>query len=796
MSSVELNKEESSITQDVKNIEAYLKKLASYAKLLENEQSREDQLTIKNSKQKLEISLVQTLEKIKAQTDFIQKQVQHQTTLINVPKTVGYLITFIAKSTARITTSEQGQIADYFKELLTSLNDLITKHNENLENKFREKEKTLKEENRIEVDAIDRRAQNDKKTLQEQINNQDRQIDELNDKFRNAKEHYDNCVVENQKVNGEKARQFSQLKDENHKLVEEHYRLVESEKTLRQQITELKQENKKAHEFSKNTITADREELIRQDNIIKTNESQIKKLTDTVFQKDQQYKACELEISQTRLEISALQNEIDRIETENEELKIQLDTCTKHVEAAEQEAEQNRDIIVNLRNNIQNIIPPPGNPLNNMGATAADISTAVTTAFKELLSEEDKRKIPIFGGNTKKQNFPEWLRTADSVAARNGWTDAEKLVKYAERLEGTPKTFQATIWTGVNDADKNIGNWKTRMREQFLTPVDKDRLRHQLITLKQKPEELVGDFIAKINELFTLAYGGEHDVSPDALVKQNRNDIKNRVLSTGLLPKYRTELWNRIQNTNDSFEDLAKIATLAEQIVQRREIAEQSCLIAGIIEKSADDSKEIIEKQAKELESVRKDLVELKDKTTTHIEAVTAFQPQNRSQGFSGNRGTSRGRGRGSYGYNPRFQNQGYGSNQQPNNQRQGYFNSQPNGQRQAYSNNYQTNSGSQGQRTYTNSRQNQGYGNFQPYNNQDQQRSDGSNQRSQNQFQPNNFRQNQGPSPSRGRGGTQADRACYVCQKRGHLARQCYYNPDNHQRQGNLPKENTQANN
>ena len=232
MSSVELNREESSITQDVKNIEAYLKKLASYAKLLENEQSREDQLTIKNSKQKLEISLVQTLEKIKAQTDFIQKQVQHQTTLISVPKTVGYLITFIAKSTARITTSEQGQIADYFKELLTSLNDLITKHNENLENKFREKEKTLKEENRIEVDAIDRRAQNDKKTLQEQINNQDRQIDELNDKFRNAKLHYDNCVVENQKVNGEKARQFSQLKDENHKLVEEHYRSVESEKNF------------------------------------------------------------------------------------------------------------------------------------------------------------------------------------------------------------------------------------------------------------------------------------------------------------------------------------------------------------------------------------------------------------------------------------------------------------------------------------------------------------------------------------------------------------------------------------
>ena len=62
-------------------------------------------------------------------------------------------------------------------------------------------------------------------------------------------------------------------------------------------------------------------------------------------------------------------------------------------------------------------------------ADAAAISTAVTTAFKELLSEEDKKKIPMFGGNTKNINFPEWLSTADKVAARNGWSNPERLIK-------------------------------------------------------------------------------------------------------------------------------------------------------------------------------------------------------------------------------------------------------------------------------------------------------------------------------------------------------------------------------
>jgi hypothetical protein len=795
MSSIGKTSEESSITQDVTNITAYLNKLVSYSKLLESDQTRADQVAIRNSKQKIEISLIQTLEKLINQTDFA-KQVQSQTALIDIPETVGYLVTFIANTTTRITPHDQGLIVDYFKKLLVTLNNSITRHNENLEREFLEKEKILKETTNRQIDEIDLRAQGDKRTLQEQLDNQNKQIEEFNDKLRNAKERYDSCVVENQKVNGEKAFLFSQLKDENHKLIEDNYRLSESEKALRQQVADLKQENKKTNEVDKDIITTAREELSRQDSTIKAKESQIRKLTNDLFDKDTQFKACEVEISHTRKDISALQNEIERVEKENDELKIQLDTCARHVDAAEQEVQQNRDIIANLQNNLQNIIQQPGNPLNNMGATAADISLAVTTAFKQLLSEEDKRKIPMFGENTKNMSFPEWLRTADRVAVRNGWTDAEKLTKYAERLEGAAKTFQATIWTGVDPNDQNIGKWKQLMREQFLTAVDKDRLRHQLITLKQKPEEPVGDFISKINELFTLSYGGEHDDSPDDLVKQNRNDIKNRVLSTGLLPKYRTELWNRIQNANHTFEELVKIAILAEQIVQRREIAEQSCLIAGIIEKTADDSKEIIEKQLKELETVRKDLGELRNKTTAHIEAVTAFQPQNRIPSFNSDRGRGRGRGRGNYGYNPRFQNQGYGSNYQSNNQRQGYSNFPPNGQRQAYSNNYQASGGTQGQRTYTNSRQNQGNGNFQPDSNQDQQRNDGPNQRNQSQFQARNFQQNQGPSSSRGRGGNQPDRTCYICQKGGHLARQCFYNPDNHQKQGNLPRETTQPNN
>ena len=165
-------------------------------------------------------------------------------------------------------------------------------------------------------------------------------------------------------------------------MVEDNYRLSESEKTLRQQIADLKQGSKKTHEVDKSTITAIREELDNQKDIIILKESQIRKLRDNLTEKDRHYRFAQTEISLAKQEILTLQNEVERVEKENNELHVQLDTCTRHVQIIEREVDSNRDIILTLRNNLQNI--PPQNDVDNM-ADAAAISTAVTTAFKELL---------------------------------------------------------------------------------------------------------------------------------------------------------------------------------------------------------------------------------------------------------------------------------------------------------------------------------------------------------------------------------------------------------------------------
>ena len=69
------------------------------------------------------------------------------------------------------------------------------------------------------------------------------------------------------------------------------------------------------------------------------------------------------------------------------------------------------------------------------------------------------------------------------------------------------------------------------------------------------------------------------------------------------------------------------MAIAAEQIVQKREIVEQSCVIAEIIESSS-NNKELIKEQKKEVEAVKRDFAELKEKITANVDAVSATQQQ------------------------------------------------------------------------------------------------------------------------------------------------------------------------
>ena len=244
-------------------------------------------------------------------------------------------------------------------------------------------------------------------------------------------------------------------------------------------------------------------------------------------------------------------------------------------------------------------------------------------------------------------------------------------------------------------------------------------------------------------------------------------------MSTGILPKYRNEFWNRTKDIEQDYDALSEVAVTAEQIVQKREIVEQSCVIAEIFESRSDD-KELIEEQKEEVEAVKKDLAEQEKKITANVDAVTATQQQVSDP----NRG--RGRGRGGYSYSQRGRG---GYNYNPRGPNQGYRNNRPN---------YGPQGGS-----YNQGRQDQGYGNFQPNLSRD-------NSGSRPRYPPPNQAVGNYQPPanqgSRGRGGGVAGKVWYQCQKVGHIARQCRANPANQQQKSNphnnYPRNNNPQNN
>lgn len=250
------------------------------------------------------------------------------------------------------------------------------------------------------------------------------------------------------------------------------------------------------------------------------------------------------------------------------------------------------------------------------------IAVAVRTAIDSILGVESKKRIPVFSGSSK-ESFLKWIKEAESVANQNNWQPLDRLKFFSERLEGAAEQFNKNeLWPqNTPEADKTYPAWKQRMKNRFVTPIDEERLRHKFENLKQDSEESVGDFVSRINDLFLEAYGEEYNTSVNPIVQKKRNEIKERVLSLGLLPMYRIEFWKRLPDTTQSFENLSKIALVAEQMVHRREMWESSSLFA-IIDKHKADCEETTENH-KMLNDIEKDPFELKSMTTAHIEAVT-----------------------------------------------------------------------------------------------------------------------------------------------------------------------------
>jgi hypothetical protein len=256
-------------------------------------------------------------------------------------------------------------------------------------------------------------------------------------------------------------------------------------------------------------------------------------------------------------------------------------------------------------------------------ATIMDnVTKPIVKVLGELFSREDKKSIPTFKGKSTDKLITEWLKAAEHVVRNNDWDDDQKIRFFSDRLKGEALEWHDNYAEEQGD-DLNYDDWRYEIIERFQDSFDIAALRKKFNKLKQKPEENCRAFVSRLTSLYDSIEGKMEKLDAnnkteveDALhsvVKKMRDDIKIKTLLQGLLPKIKAELYLRMPEDFNDFDQLCKQLFISEQILQNKENNEDkeiSAVIAGIThhEKQQDDA---LTQQKTEIDLIKQQLADL-----------------------------------------------------------------------------------------------------------------------------------------------------------------------------------------
>jgi hypothetical protein len=194
-----------------------------------------------------------------------------------------------------------------------------------------------------------------------------------------------------------------------------------------------------------------------------------------------------------------------------------------------------------------------------------NVTKPIVKVLGELFSREDKKSIPTFKGKSTDKLITEWLKTAEHVARNNDWDDDQKMRFFSGRLKGEALEWHDNYAEEQGDFINYI-DWKCEIIERFQDSYDLAALRKKFNKLKQKPEENCRTFVSRLTSLYDSLEGkldkldekNKTDVE-DALlstVKKMRDDIKIKTLLQGILPKIKAELYLRMPEDFNDFDQL------------------------------------------------------------------------------------------------------------------------------------------------------------------------------------------------------------------------------------------------
>ena len=281
-------------------------------------------------------------------------------------------------------------------------------------------------------------------------------------------------------------------------------------------------------------------------------------------------------------------------------------------------------------------------PLTKTLANAQDttildsVTKPIVKVLGELFSREDKKSIPTFKGKSTDKLITEWLKTAEHVARNNDWDDDQKIRFFSDRLKGEALEWHDNYAEEQGD-ELNYADWRYEIIERFQDSFDLATLRKKFSKLKQKPEENCRTFVSRLTSLYDSIEGkldkldekNKTDVE-DALlstVKKMRDDIKIKTLLQGILPKIKSELYLRMPEDFNDFDQLCKQLFISEQILQNKETNEDkeiTAVIAGIThhEKQQDDE---LTQQKTEIEIIKQELTNLTKRRQSSQENIATI---------------------------------------------------------------------------------------------------------------------------------------------------------------------------
>jgi hypothetical protein len=251
-----------------------------------------------------------------------------------------------------------------------------------------------------------------------------------------------------------------------------------------------------------------------------------------------------------------------------------------------------------------------------------NVTKPIVKVLGELFSREDKKSIPTFKGKSTDKLITEWLKAAEHVARNNDWDDDQKIRFFSDRLKGEALEWHDNYAESQGD-ELNYTDWRSEIIERFQDSFDLAALKKKFNKLKQKPEENCRTFVSRLVSLYDSIEGkigklddkNKTDVE-DALlntVKKMRDDIKIKTLLQGILPKVKAELYLRMPEDFNDFDQLCRQLFISEQILQNKENNEDkeiTAVIAGIThhERQQDDA---LTQQKTDIDIIKQQLAEL-----------------------------------------------------------------------------------------------------------------------------------------------------------------------------------------